>query len=78
MNEVKPGVKTTEFYITIAFKILAIILIITQQVKPEIALIITGILDGFYVSGRTWVKKTKTTIDDKIIEEIGKILKKNK
>jgi hypothetical protein len=59
MNEAKPGVKTTEFWITVAPVIMA--LIEGKNATPEqtnILIIAGSILGGLYLVSRTIVKMT--------------------
>lgn len=52
----KPGYKTTEFWLTFAAAMLAAALAFFQQVEGSTALIVTGALSGLYALLRASLK----------------------
>lgn len=75
MNSDK-GIGKTEF-ISYLIAMVGIILEMLKSSKPEMYAVIIGILTGIYIICRTIYKITKTTVDDKIVESLEKIIKQN-
>jgi len=76
--KIKSGVKTSEMWITVGAIVLNAVLAVLGIVNPALALKIIGILSTIYTIGRVAVKLTSSKIDDKIMEKLAEILKKNK
>lgn len=75
---VKKGVATTEFWMTVIFDLLAIVMTVLGVVEPEVAAKIMLVLNGFYMTSRTLVKFTATDLDDKAVEMLKNKLGLNK
>ena len=56
-NETKPGIKSTEFWLTIASNFAAILLTVSGAVDPKIGGIMMAVANGIYAITRGWVKK---------------------
>jgi len=58
MNGVKPGWKTTEFWLVVVANLMNVVGALKGLVKPEIATIAVTVLDGLYAILRTFAKKS--------------------
>ena len=66
----------TELYAVAAVNLIAIGMTLLGGLNPELAIKAMTILTGIYTVGRSVVKMTPTKIDDKVIEELKKIIEK--
>ena len=66
----------TELYAVAAVNLIAIGMTLLGGLNPELAIKAMTILTGIYTIGRSVVKMTPTKIDDKVIEELKKIINK--
>lgn len=55
--EVKPGFKTTEFWLTIATNVAAVVSTVAGALPPEKAGILMAIANGIYAATRAFAKK---------------------
>jgi hypothetical protein len=53
---VKPGVRTTEFWITTGLGTFNALLAVVGQVSPETAVVVNGVMGGVYTILRTLAK----------------------
>ena len=77
-EKVEEGAKTSEFKLAAAAGIVLSIFAILKIIRPETAAILLTIITANYGWLREHAKRTKTTLDDKIVEIIEKLLNANK
>jgi len=68
--------KKTELWITSIAALLAIVMNVLGVLQPELTVKIVAALSAVYTVGRTLVKMTATKLDDRAIEELGKLINK--
>lgn len=56
-NEVKSGFKTTEFWLTLAFNIGAILETLSGGLDAKYSVILLALSNGLYTLGRSFAKK---------------------
>jgi hypothetical protein len=56
VDAMKPGVRTSEFWITTGLSVLNVSLSVLGQVSPETAVIVNGVMGGVYTILRTLAK----------------------
>jgi hypothetical protein len=56
VGKVKPGVKTTEFWLTVAVDVAALLSALTSALPPKWASAVAGISTGLYALARGWAK----------------------
>jgi len=61
MNGVKPGIYTTEFWLTVITNLITIITTLKGMIPAETATIILAILNGLYTILRSLVKQPNIT-----------------
>jgi hypothetical protein len=73
-NGVKPGWKTSEFWLGIFSIIVTIYSKVQGIIPPELMVKVIAILSGVYMIARGIAKLTKTTADDELLDKIDKII----
>ena len=68
----------SELYVTSIASLVAIVMNIMGVLQPDLMIKVMAVLGSVYTVGRTLVKMTRTTLDDRAIEELGKLLEKHK
>lgn len=69
----KPGWKTTEFWLVVVANALTIVQALQAQLKPETAALIVSILNGIYAVLRTAGKQRGGTKDEKDRDVAGPV-----
>jgi uncharacterized membrane protein HdeD (DUF308 family) len=66
----KPGIKTTEFWLSVIAIVGMFVPTLLGFLSPELAAVVSAIIVGAYSIARGIAKLTTTTIDDTILDAI--------
>lgn len=66
----KPGVKTSEFILSVAGIVISLWFGIQEIIPPELSVKVAGFLTAIYTFARAIVKCTSTTRDDRFLDKL--------
>lgn len=56
-KDVKPGFKSTEFWLTMASNVAAILITVSEAVEPKVGAVLAIVANGLYAISRGFAKK---------------------